>query len=265
MPPDPQRFISSSDLPRVLADLAVDEFDLTARREDRHESGNAVHDQARLTFAFAQGILGALPLVDIGQQHAPAGDFAVRTANGKAFVRKPAIHAIRPPKTLHDFVGTAGCDRAAEDVDDVRQILRMNRVVGPPLLEFLECLAEYWNSLRVDDFDLTSRREQCHQAGNAVDNEARIALAVAQRFFRAPAFGDVRHRAHELEGPRVAGGGMTHDMKVLVEPSGISNRCSRSNSVLSRDAQSITSSTSAVSSGCVRFTTWSMVMVESGS
>jgi hypothetical protein len=37
-----------------------------------------------------------------------------------------ATHAIPPPKALHDFVWTAGRDRACEDVDDVRQIVRMN-------------------------------------------------------------------------------------------------------------------------------------------
>ena len=64
-------------LAEVLEDLSVDEFDLTVGREGRNEPGNAVHDQTRLTFAFAQRILGALPLVDIRQQHAPAGNLAV--------------------------------------------------------------------------------------------------------------------------------------------------------------------------------------------
>src|SRR5688500_5424027 len=45
-------------LAEVLADRTVDEFELTARRKDRDQSWNAVHDQARLAFAFAQLVIG---------------------------------------------------------------------------------------------------------------------------------------------------------------------------------------------------------------
>ena len=54
-------------LAEVLEDRTVDEFELTAGRKGRDQAWNAVHDQARLAFAFAQRVLGALPLIDIGQ------------------------------------------------------------------------------------------------------------------------------------------------------------------------------------------------------
>src|SRR5918996_6218992 len=88
----------------VLKDLPVDKFDLPGGREGRDQPGNAVHDQARLTFAFAQRVLGALPLVDVRQQHAPANDVAACIAKRKAIVFEPAIGAVRPAKPLDNLI-----------------------------------------------------------------------------------------------------------------------------------------------------------------
>ena len=135
--------------------------------------------------------LGDLQIVDVRQQHAPPNDVAVRIANRKTAIREPVIDAIRPPKTLHDFVWTAGRDRACEDLDDVRQILRMNCVVRPPLPELLERLAEVLEHLAVDDFDVTGCAQECDQPRDAVDDQTRFALAFAQGLLGALALVDV--------------------------------------------------------------------------
>ena len=54
-----------------LEDLAVDEFDLASRRQGHHQPGNAVDDQARLAFALAQRVLGALQIVDVVDRSVP--------------------------------------------------------------------------------------------------------------------------------------------------------------------------------------------------
>jgi len=94
-------------LAEVLQNLAVNEFDLTAGRKGRDQPWNAVHDQARLTFAFAQRLLGALPLVDIRQEHAPANGVAACIAKRKTVVLEPTIDAVQPPESLHNFVWRA--------------------------------------------------------------------------------------------------------------------------------------------------------------
>src|SRR5687768_13368381 len=86
----------------VLEDLAVDEFDVTGGRKGRDQPWNAVDDQARLAFAFAQRVLGALPLVNVRQQHAPANDMAAAIAKRKAVVLEPMIEAVRPPDSLQN-------------------------------------------------------------------------------------------------------------------------------------------------------------------
>src|SRR3712207_1847675 len=91
----------------VLEDRTVDEFELTTGRKGRDEAWNAIHDQARLAFAFAQRILGALSLVDVRQEHAPAIDVPAGIAKRKSVVLKPKIDAVRPPESLYDRVRAA--------------------------------------------------------------------------------------------------------------------------------------------------------------
>ena len=130
-----------------------------------------------------------------------------------------------------------------EELDDAWKILRMCRAAGPPVLELLQRHAEVLEDLAVDEFDLTVGRKGRDQPWNAVDDQARLALAFAQCVLRPPAFrnlllqlfvgsgelvcslldflerlvalGDVRHRANELEVARVVDCGMTDDVKVF--------------------------------------------------
>src|SRR5215213_7566879 len=81
-----------------LAGLVADELDLSVRCKDREQPWNAVHDQARLTFAFAQRVLRTLPLIDVRQEHAPAIDPSRRIAKRKSVVLEPQIVAVRSPK-----------------------------------------------------------------------------------------------------------------------------------------------------------------------
>ena len=135
----------------VLEDLAVDEFDLTARRKDRDQPWNAVHDQARLAFAFAQRVLGELPLVDVRQQHAPANDPAACIAQRKAVVLEPPVHAVRPPQPLHDLVWIARADRLREDVDDVRKVFRVHGAVRAPTFQLLQRLSGVFEDVVIDE------------------------------------------------------------------------------------------------------------------
>ena len=137
-PPVPQRLSSSIVLPKYSRIGRLTNSTLTTGRKGRDEPRNAVHDQARFTFAFAQRVLGALPLVDVRQQHAPANDVAARITKRKAVVLEPKIDAVRPPEPLHNLVGAAGDDRLCEGLDDERKVLRVNGVVRPPIVSTLQ-------------------------------------------------------------------------------------------------------------------------------
>jgi hypothetical protein len=94
-------------LAEELSHRAVDEIELTAGRKDRDEPWNAVADQARLAFAFTQRVFGALPLIDVRQQHAPANDVPACIAKRKSVVLEPKVDAIRTPESLHNRVRAA--------------------------------------------------------------------------------------------------------------------------------------------------------------
>src|SRR4051812_39923998 len=92
-------------LPRpaeVLEDRAIDELELTFGRKGRDQPGNAVHDQAQFAFALAQRVLGALLIVDVRQQDAPAHDLSLGIAQRKAAIPEPAKDTIPAPKALLD-------------------------------------------------------------------------------------------------------------------------------------------------------------------
>ena len=80
-----------------------------------------VGDQLEVPLARAQGVLGALPLVNVRQQDAPANDVVAGITKRKTAVLEPPIDAIRSPKPLHDLVWSARADRSCEHLDDVRR------------------------------------------------------------------------------------------------------------------------------------------------
>ena len=82
------------------------------------------------------------PIVDVGQQHAPATDPAAGIAEWETAVLHPAVDAITPPEALHDFIRGPGRNRTREHVDNVRQIVGMYGAVGAPVSQFLQALAE---------------------------------------------------------------------------------------------------------------------------
>src|SRR5262245_6113997 len=80
----------------VLADLAVDEFDLASGCQGHHQPGNAVDDQARFAFALAERVLGALLVVDVDDHAVPLRDPAVRITERLSDGLNPAMLTICP-------------------------------------------------------------------------------------------------------------------------------------------------------------------------
>ena len=94
-------------LAKELQDLAVDEFDLTIGRKDYDQPWNAVDDQTRLALAFAERLLGALEIVDVGEQNVPADDTSARITKRKPADLEPPVDAIETSKALDNLVGIA--------------------------------------------------------------------------------------------------------------------------------------------------------------
>ncbi len=119
-------------------------------------------------FALAQRILGALPFVDVRQQHAPPNHPPAWIAQRKSVVLEPTIGAVRPPESLHDLVWAARGDRLCKGLGDVWKVLRVNGVVRPPVFQLFKGPSGVFDDSAVDEFDLAGSGQHCDQAGNAV-------------------------------------------------------------------------------------------------
>ena len=58
----------------------------------------------------------------------------------------------------------------------------MNRVAGSPTFQFFERLAEVFQDLTIDDFDLTRRTHDGDKGRNAIDDLTKVEVARAQGF-----------------------------------------------------------------------------------
>src|SRR5580692_8485612 len=116
----------------------IDPFDLAPRAQSCNQAGNAVQHQGRFVRAFAQRFLGALLIIDIGDQCVPASNVSVSIAMRRTSVLEPAIDTVCSPEARHEVIRLASGERAGKGIDDGRQILRMNRVAGSPRTEFLQ-------------------------------------------------------------------------------------------------------------------------------
>jgi len=70
-------------------------------------------------------------------------------------------------------------DRVSPRGDHLREVIRMNGVVGSPALQLFESFAEVFQDLVVDEFDLTCRGHDGYQAGNAIDDQPNTLFALA--------------------------------------------------------------------------------------
>ena len=126
----------------ILEKLAVDEFELTAGQKDRDHPRNTVHDQTRIVLAVAQGLFGALAIVDVDQQVKPAEDAPVRIPQRQANDVEPAVDAVGATMAAFDVVRTAPLVRIQLCGDCPRQVIRVDDVGGLPAFQLLERLAE---------------------------------------------------------------------------------------------------------------------------
>src|SRR5262245_7229088 len=152
----------------ILDGSLIQVVEITLWSTAPHQRWNRIDDELELMFTGTQRLLCPPALVDVRQQHAPAKNLATAIADREPAVFKPAIGAIGPAKALHDLVWAAGCDRTREDVDDLRQILGMDRAVRRPLSEFVLGLAEVLEHLPIEDVEFPSCREESNHPRDRV-------------------------------------------------------------------------------------------------
>src|SRR5258708_34705441 len=75
-----------------------------------------------------------------------------------------------------------GFDGIPEGSDDTRKVVGMNGVAGCPTLQRLSRLAEIFQNLAVEKFDLACRTHGTHEPRNAMDDQTQIDFARTQGF-----------------------------------------------------------------------------------
>src|SRR5216684_3583523 len=96
----------------------------------------------------------ALPVVNVSQQHVPAGDTTLRVSHGERARLEPTVHAIGSTLAKLILIRLPGFDRAPPQVDHARKVVRMDGIAGGPILQFLTCLAEILQDLAVQKLHL---------------------------------------------------------------------------------------------------------------
>src|SRR5580658_6858340 len=143
----------------VIQHLLVRAFDFAGRSHCPNEAGNRVDDQLQALLIRTEGILGAFPVVNVSQQHVPTGDMTFRVSQWEGARLEPAIYAIGTPLTEFKNVRLPGFDRALPRIDHARKVFRMDSVASAPILQFLSRLAEIFQNLPVEEFDLACRTQ----------------------------------------------------------------------------------------------------------
>src|SRR5258707_706270 len=112
-------------LSEVLQGLAVDNLDLAGSAMGRNKSRNAVEDQAQALLIRLEGLLGALPVVDVGVRSEPLDNHSLVVERRSRPEEKPAIHAIEAPEASFNFTWLASSQNGSPVIDKPFQIVRV--------------------------------------------------------------------------------------------------------------------------------------------
>src|SRR6266849_2640829 len=115
-----------------------------SRRDVAPETAGAtqVLRVGEVRFTSPQVLLSALALVDICHQAVPADNAAFGITLRKPSHLAPSVHAIGSTAAMLELERLSRFDRAPPGVAHARNVIRMAGVVGGPILQFLERLAE---------------------------------------------------------------------------------------------------------------------------
>ncbi len=144
-------------------------YALRSRLDDGPQAGLAVPER----------VLHAFALVYVGLQNVPTENGPARVPTGNPTILKPTIRAVEASDARLDVIGLTRCDRLGKDLDEAREVIRMNRIAGLPLLQFLQCPAAVFDDFVVDGVDATRRRQDGDHTGHAGRDHARIEVVCA--------------------------------------------------------------------------------------
>src|SRR4030095_14949 len=120
-------FIFLERLAEIVQDLTVDNFDLPFRIHDGYETGNAFNRQPKPVFARADGLLGALTIVNLHRDSVPLEDISLFISKRYGPSQKPAVFPTRRAPPCLILERRAGSQRRAPLVQMPINAVGVNR------------------------------------------------------------------------------------------------------------------------------------------
>src|SRR6266568_5167068 len=145
-------------------------YALRRRLDDGPQAGLAVPERVLRAFALVYVDVQGLPT-----ENGPAG-----VPKGKPTNLKPTIRAVEASEARLEVIWLTRCDRVGEELDDAREVIWVNRIAGPPLLQFLECPTAVFEECVVDEVDAARRCENSDEARNAGQDQSGIRDALVE-------------------------------------------------------------------------------------
>src|SRR5262245_6846747 len=161
----------------VLADLAVDEFDLTSRCQRHDQAGNAVDDQARLAFALAERVRGALLVVDVDDDAVPLRDSTVRITERLSDRLNPAQLTVRPSQLVGILIRGPRPDRLQPALYRRIAVIGMDELEPSAIRKALRRVAEKVHGPLVQVIQVALGSTAPDQRRNGIDKQAKLTLA----------------------------------------------------------------------------------------
>jgi hypothetical protein len=131
-----------------------------------------------------QFFLGALAVVDVGQQAKPADDSTFRVTLRDDASLKPAVNTISTTEAMNDVPRLTGFDRMSEARDHLGQISWMDDIHGHPTFQILSCRAEVIQGLLIEKLDFARCSCGRYETRNAIDHLPPGAFARSQSLLR---------------------------------------------------------------------------------
>src|SRR6266403_4226665 len=134
----------------------------------------------QVSFAPPQLFFSPPPLVNVRKQVIPTDNATFSVTQRQATRMKPPVRTVSTAQTVVNVIGIPGFDRVPPCGDRLREIIRVDGFAGTPTFQFFKSLAEVFQVLVVDEFDLAFRSHYGYQAGDAIDDQANTLFTLPQ-------------------------------------------------------------------------------------
>src|SRR3984893_7543157 len=125
-------------------------------------------------------MLGALPVHNVSKQYFPAGDTTFRISRGEGARLKPAVHTVGAPLAELKIMRLPGFEPTIIRVHYAGKVIRMDMLEVGRILPFLNRLAEIFQGLAVEKFDLACGAQSEYKSRNSVDDHTKAFLTLLE-------------------------------------------------------------------------------------